>query len=365
MLSIEYRLLCTILFRHAYYQDKRSSDFSLSPTEACALAMEQNGLVMKRTKDRTLILQKMDDGIPEFKLEEPVCLNFLVYLENPLFWNVIGITSATDSGVPAISKFYLSNLDDDGQLSDKLTRKDILSPEDAMPSLENLVFNVNVAKGETSSFAITQLNAAKGWELWKTLVVNPDQEIVSVSLPRPGLYKFSKGLPGETPVKILANNDAVSSGPFFAVLDLYLDNNINAGTQMITYISNRLLPWQYVLIDIKDKKINYGNPEAISLKYMRHVNDKESPEAVLFSRVPDDELQGKIKEVVRQIRQNNIDSVDDVFVFKSDVAVPLMEHKPQTVTLEIEGLAESARLPIPDVSKINICDNHSLIYHNI
>jgi hypothetical protein len=224
---------------------------------------------------------------------------------------------------------------------------------------------VTVIKGQTDRIIVNELVAGEGWKLRKTLNVKPDQEVVRVTLQQPGLYQLTKGLAGEIPEKILANDEAVGSRPFFALLDLYLDNTIIPASELITYIDNRLLEWQYVLIDIKSKTINYGDPSAITLSYKRHANDNTSPNAVTFARLSEDELGEKMREVVRQIMENNGDSIENVFVFKSNIPVPLMEHRPQTVELHIDGLTEFAKLPVPDISTINIRGNNSLIYYNI
>jgi hypothetical protein len=365
MLSIEYRKLCSILFQHAYYQNKRSSDFTLVPTAACKAALEQNGLILKNSGDRTSVLQQMSGSLPEYPFAAPVCLSFLVYLNNPLLWNVTAVPLSGDPGAPLVRQFYLTNLKDDGTLQTGLTRHEKLSSDDVLPVLKPSRFTVEVPKGQTTAINFRRLQAGAGWVDAKSTTVKPEQEVVEIGLSQPGLYEMTKGLAGETPLKMLVSDAAVQSGPFFGMLDLWLDSNIVAGSTLITYIDNRLLEWNYVLIDIKSKKIQYGDPSEITITYARHTGDTESPSPVTFQMLAEADMNEKLKQMVQQIRDSSPDSVENVFVFKSNISVPLMQHRPPTVKLGIDGVSNFASLPVPDISTINIRGNTSLVYYNI
>lgn len=361
MLSIEYRKLCSILFKHAYYQNKRSSDFTLVPTVTCRQHLEQYGLIVRKIGDRAVILQQMNGAAPEYPLTAPVCLSFLVYLDNPLVWNITQVPAAGQ----ALRQFYLTNLKEDGTLQDQLTMQARLSPDDALPGLKPSRFTMDLPKGATSEIRIRRLVAPEGWKPFKKIAVAAEQETVEIALREAGCYEITKGLAGETPTEILVSEDALAAGPFFAVLDLWVDASIPADTERIAYIDNRLLEWHYVLIDIKSRKIQYGNPSDITISYTRHSGDSESPAAVNFAMVAEGDMDDKLKQLVSQIREGSPDSVENVFVFKSDVPVPLMEHRPPTVRLGMNGVANFASLPVPDISTIRIRGNSSLVYYNI
>lgn len=368
MLSIEYRKLCSILFQHAYYQDKRSSDFTLVPTNACKATLEQHGLILKNSGDRTLVLQQMTGNgtaLPEYPLAGPVCLSFLVYLNNPLLWNITAVPSSAGPGAAPVRQFYLTNLRDDGTLQTGLTRQAKLSSQDILPPLKPSRFTVEVPKGQTTAIKFRKLQAGAGWVEAKSIPVSADQEVVEIGLGEFGYYEMTKGLAGEVPLHILVSDEALQSGPFFAILDLWVDDNTAAGSDWVTYINNRLLEWNYILIDIKSKKIQYGDPSEITITYTRHAGDTESPSPVTFQMLAEADMNEKLKQMVRQIRESSPDSVENVFVFKSDVPVPLMQHRPPTVKLGINGVSNFASLPVPDISTINIRGNTSLVYYNI
>lgn len=362
MLSIEYRKLCSILFQHAYYQNKRSSDFTLVPTAACRQHLEQRGLIVRKIGDRTVILQQMNGPGPEYPLMEPVCLSFLVYLDNPLVWNITCVPAAAGQ---VLRQFHLTNLNVDGTLRDKLTMQARLSPDDALPVLKPTRFTLEVPKGATSEIGIRRLLAGDGWKPFKNIAVGVEQEMVEIALREAGHYEITKGLAGETPMEILVSDDALAAGPFFGILDLWIDSSMAPDSERIAYIDNRLLEWHYVLIDIKSRKIQYGDPSDITISYARHSGDSESPSAVNFAMLAEGDMDDRLRQLVSQIRDGSPDSVENVFVFKSDVPVPLMEHRPPTVRLGMNGVSNFASLPVPDISTIRIRGNSSLVYYNI
>jgi hypothetical protein len=380
MLSIEYRKLYSILFRHAYYQTKRSTDFELVPTAQCRQRLEEYGLVVRNTSGQTMVLQQMDGVVPggappggpapggpapALPMTAPVCLSFLVYLDNPLLWNVTSVPLPTDPAAATLRQFYLTNLKDDGTLQSTPTKQAKLSAEDGLPVVKPSRFNLDIPKGQTTEIKIRKRLAGEGWKAFRTIPVQPDQEIVPVHLNHPGYYEITKGIAGEIPPKILVSDEAVSAGPFFAILDLWLDSNTTEGSECITYIDNRLLEWHYVLIDIKSKKVQYGDPSGITISYARHMGDTESPSPVSFARLADADMDEKLRQLVQQIRDGSPDSVENVFVFKSDIPVPLMEHRPPTVRLGLNGVTNFASLPVPDISTVRIRGNSSLVYYNI
>ncbi|MCF0074335.1 hypothetical protein LZD49_27880 [Dyadobacter sp. CY261] len=365
MLSIENRKLVSILFRHAYYQTKRSSDFTLVPTTACLRRLEEHGLTVKSTSGQTMVLQQMEALAPALPLTAPVCLSFLVYLNNSLLWNVTNVPASANPDAAHLRQFYLTNLKDDGTWQSVPTKQAHLSAQDALPVLKSSRFTLNIPKGQTTEIKIRKLLLAEGWKPFRNIPVQPDQEVVLVNLAEPGYYEITKGLAGETPAKIVVSDDAVRAGNFFAILDLWIDNNTNEGSECIAYIDNRLLEWHYVLIDIKSKKVQYGDPSGITISYARHTADTESPSPVTFARLAEADMDDKLKQLVQQIRDGSPDSVENVFVFKSDVPVPLMEHRPPTVKLGMNGVSSFASLPVPDISTVRIRGNSSLVYYNI
>ncbi|QRR00616.1 hypothetical protein [Dyadobacter sandarakinus] len=365
MLHIAYRLLCSIGFAHSYYQNGRSRDFTLVPAAGCVPVLESFGLVLRQAGDQVLILQKMEEGQPEVPISKPVCLSFKVLLNNPLLGNVSRFSWSNGTGVsPGTRRFYLTNANlTDGSLRAGLTKEAALSDADVLPPLRPERFTLDVAAWP-GEILIEKFVGGAGWKVLSALAAIPGADSLEVNLPAPGLYRLPAALVPGGP-EFYASDEAGSSEPFFGIVDLCLDDSVEAGTQYVTYIAYRELAWHYVLIDVKNKKVPYGTGDDIRISYSRHVSDVVSPAQVEFTRLSEAELDAGLKATIDKIRNSNADSVQDVFVFGSTVPIPILEHRPPTIALGISGNTSYAKLPVPDISTVRIRGDQSLIFYNI
>jgi hypothetical protein len=367
MFHIEYRLLCSISFEHTYYQNGKSSDFTVVPTQTCHAALKRYGLVLRKTANQMLIMQRMDDGLPETPFGAAVGFTFLVYLNNAQLWNISQFSWEVNPGEHISARqFYLTNLNEaDGELLPRLTRDVRLSEKDALPRTSMERFNVEVKKGEFSEIVIEQFIPKVKWAALPPVTVKPDQEIVEVKLSEPGLYRLPPGIAGVSPPVFLANDEVARSSPLFAVADLFLDDTVDPGTNYVTYMDNRKFFWWYVLIDVRNKKVPYGQPEDIRLSFKKHDNDAQSPQVVTFAMVPEENQDPQLRRTIEQMIKTNQDSIEKVFVFASSVPIPIVENCPPVVELSMKDNPKFARLPIPDIGTIDIRGDQSLIYYHI
>lgn len=367
MLHIEYRVLCSIGFAHSYYQSGRSADFSLRPSAETGELLDSLGLVLRQTAERTLILQKMDEGAPENPLAAPVCLRFLVYINNPLLWNVsrFSWTNAANQTESA-RQFYFSNANrTDGQLRAVLTEEPTLSAKDALPPIQPQRFSLPMPAVPPAQLVIERFTLNTGWQPMPPVSIPAGQQSLEINLREPGLYRLPDGLDPPGRRELYVSDAAARSGPYFGVVDLYLDDSIMPGTDYSAYIAYREHSWQYVLIDVRNKKVPYGTVDDIQISFTRHAGDTLSPDTVHFARIADAQLNPKLRATIERIKESNADSVENVFVFGSDVPIPILEHRPPTVELGISGNTNFAKLPVPDLGTVNIQGDKSLIYYNI
>ena len=83
MINLKYQKFCSITFKHAYYRDNISRDFTLVPTATSLEQMERFGLLVKTIRGKTTILQKMDEDVAETPIKEPISLSFSLHRHCP------------------------------------------------------------------------------------------------------------------------------------------------------------------------------------------------------------------------------------------------------------------------------------------
>jgi hypothetical protein len=367
MFHIQYRQLCAIFFTHSYYQNGRSTDFTLVPTEACAETMQRYGLKMVKTADRTLVMQRMDGPVPETPFEEAVRFCFLVYLNNPLLWNVSQHEWETAPGkIVPVRQFYLTNLDQtEGTLMPGLTKTLPLSAADALLPLSGERFNVDVKKGELVEIVMEQFLPVNKWVALPAVPVKPEQEIVEVKLAEPGLYRRQPVSGAEPSPVFIANDEVSSAGPLFALIDLFLNNDVAPGQTYNTYLDNRKFFWNYIFTDVMNKNVPYGQPGDIKLSFKRHDKDTQSPVNVKFKLLPDEIQPPQIRKTVEQLLKAGQGTVSKVFVFASDQPIPILQNCPPVVELSINDNQKFAKLPVPDIETVELRGSQSLIYYHI
>lgn len=356
MLNVQYALLCSIVFEHEFYTDRISRDIVAIPTTESVKLLEDYGLLIKNVAGKTMILQKVEGGQPETPFEAVTRLCFLVFLQNPALSNLCEIGGE--------KRFYLTNLADDGSFRPQLTAQNALSAQDKLPEPTAKRFYFPFKKGEFQQLNIERFKNS-GWSLISELPVEANAEGMEINLSKPGKYKVSKQpMPaGEEPLVIVADDEVAGSPPFLAVIELFLDSAFAFGTEYKVKIINRAFKWQYVFMDVKSKKVVYGSPNNIQVTFTRHPLDSLSPVPTLFSNKPLNTLSQQQQAMISQLKTTNQATIEDVFVFESDKALPLLDNRPPVIKFGTN--TQTMVMPVPTIDTLQITDNKAVIFFNI
>lgn len=343
---LQYRKLCSIAFKHAYYRDNTSRDFSLVPTPSSLEQMQRFGLLAKTISGKTTILQKMDDGAVETPITDPICLSFILQLNNPLLLNVTETFNTRH--------FYLTNLASNGSLKSLLTDQAGLTNFDALPPLSPKRFSMSFPKGEFQLLAIKKAAPPTGFEILPPLSISSEMENVEVNLRESGKYILSKE-PISIDKTIYATNEITPNASFFGVLDLFLDQNIAPAMVYEVMLQPRIFKWQYFLVDVKNKESNFTVPANINLEFVRNAADSITPNGVLFTFQDEMTMSPDSFKVVKDIRDNNLNTIHNVYLFESNTDIPILESRSPIVKMNITtSPTVTPQLPVPDITNVQI-----------
>lgn len=356
MLNVQYTLLCSIVFEHEFYTDRICRDIVTMPTAESVKLLEDYGLLIKNVAGKTMILQKVEGGQAETPFDTVTRLCFFVFLQNPALSNLC------DTG--GEKRFYLTNLADDGSLRSQLTAQDALSAQDKLPKAMPRRFYFPFKKGEFQQLNIERFEKG-GWTSVSTLPVEANAEGMEIKLSQSGKYKVSKDpMPaGEQPQLIMADDEVASSSPFLAVIELFLDSTFAFGTEYIVKIINRAFKWQYVFMDVKSKKVVYGSPNNIQVTFTKHPLDSLSPVPTLFSNKALNTLSLQQQAMISNLKAINQATIEEVFVFESDRALPLLDNRPPVIKFGTNN--HTMVMPVPSIDSLQVVDNKAVVFFNI
>jgi hypothetical protein len=345
-MTLQYQTLCSIAFKHPYYRDGNSRDFSLAPTPSSVEQMQSFGLIAKTINGKTTILQKMAGSTAETPITKPIRLNFTIDLNNPLLLNVTETLNTR--------RFYLTNLDATGALKSRLTEQAMLSQLDALPILSPQRVSMNFPKAQFQQLAIQRTIPTIGSQNLPPLSINSNMENVEVNLRDSGKYTLTK-LPANTSETLYAHNEISPKSTFFGVLDLFLTSTIVPNTVYQVVLQQRTFKWQYFFIDVKNKPLNFTNPTDISLRFTKNTGDPITPDVVGFVYLNEFVMSDDSLKVVRDIKNNNRDMVNNVYLFESDFPIAILESRPHIVEMTLSTPPTvKPQLPIPDIENIQI-----------
>ncbi|GGN13327.1 hypothetical protein GCM10010967_56820 [Dyadobacter beijingensis] len=353
MLEILYDIRCSIVFEHHFYSEGICTDIRLTPTGDTIQALEDHGLLVKNTLGKTHIFQQISAGVPEVPFTEPVCFSFMASLTNSAIYNLF------DTG--GIRQFHLTNLNSDGTFRDTLTQDEYLSQHEILPRITPQKFNFELRKGAISKLVIDFFDST-GWNTVTTENIDPKAEGIELTFIKPGKYRITKQpLPaGETSLILIASDDAYKSTPFFALIDIWLQNDIAFKTLYTAKIPGRLFKFQYIFTDVESKQINYDIP--IIVRGKKHILDTISAESdIAFSELEiADPPESKIDIVVAQLKKTGSDRI---YVVESVSPLPVLENRPASVKLKAG--ANEVILPVPLLNDLQIIDNKAVVFFNI
>lgn len=356
MLNVQYALLCSIVFEHEFYTDGVCRDISVIPTAESVKLLKDYGLLIKNVAGKTMLFQKIENGVAETPFDAVTRLCFRVFLQNPALSNLC------ETG--GEKRFYLTNLADDGSFRPQLTAQNALSAQDKLPDTKARRFYFPFKKGEFQQLNIERFEKG-GWSLISELPVEENSEGIEVKLSQSGKYKVSKQpMPaGEQPQLLMADDEVMSSAPFLAIIELFLDSNLVFGTEYKVKITNRTLKWQYIFMDVKSKKVVYGSPDNIQMTFSRHPLDAISTVPTRFINRALDTLSPQQQGMIGKLKTANQDTLQDVFVFESDTALPILDNRPPTVRFSTN--AQVMVMPVPTIDSIQISDDKAVVFFNI
>jgi hypothetical protein len=353
MLDILYDIRCSIVFEHHFYSEGICTDIRLTPTGATMQTLEDYGLLVKNSRGKTHIFQQISAGAPEIPFTEPVCFSFLVSLTNSDIYRVF------DTGL--IRQFHLTNLNSDGTFRDTLTQDEYISQHEILPRLTSQKFNFELEKGAVSQLIIDFFDTT-GWSTVSTKYIDPKAEGIELTFIKPGKYKITKQpLPaGENPIIIIANDEANKSTPFFALIDIWLHNDIALKKLYTIKIKGRQFKFQYVFTDVENKQIDYDIPIVVTGK--KHILDTiTTGNDIPFSELDiADPPESKIDMIVAQLRK--IGS-GEIYVVESVSPLPVLENRPPSIKLKAG--TNDVILPAPLLNDLQIIDNKAVVFFNI
>lgn len=362
-MDLKYQSLCTIAFKHAYYRDNTSRDFTLVPTATSLEQMQQFGLLAKTIRGKTTILQKMDGAVAETPFNDPICLSFTILLNNPLLLNVTETFGTR--------RFYLTNLASNGTLRSSLTEQAQLSQFDALSTIYPQRFSMNFPKGQFQGLAVKRVAPTQWLQNLPPLSINAEMETTLVNLTESGKYELTK-LPNGTPEIRYANDEILNNPSFFGVLELFFDINSTPISYDIT-LQQRVFTWQYFLVDVKNKAVNFINPVNIKLTFTKSTKDNITPNGISFVHKNTQTMSADALKTVTDLKINNPNLVNDIYLFESDNNIPVLENRPPIVQLSLLSNPNvKPQLPIPDIENIKIrlptptaTTANAMIFYNI
>ena len=346
MLNIKYQNLCSIAFRHEYYRDGVSRDFTLIPTETTQNLMQTYGLYAKNTGGKTIILQKMDKNVVDTPFTQPICLTFAVQLNNPALLSVSRLSDKR--------QFYLSNIQADGTYRALLTEQAVLSDKDALPPMRPQQYSLNIPKDKFKKIEISRVLAG-GIKNYPPLSIERDMETVLLKFPASGKYTLTKqpSNPGDISEIVYANSEINTS--LFGIVELFLDRTLVPPMNYAVAIEARRFKWQYFLTDTQSKDVNYNNdPANVRLTYTRNPNDLLSPNIVLFAYKGIQTISPDAFKVMQNIGKISPE-IKQIMLFESDNNIPILESRSPTIEMTVlPNTSYKPKLPVPDITSLNV-----------
>jgi hypothetical protein len=353
MLDILYDIRCSIVFEHHFYSESICTDIRLTPTDTTKQTLEDYGLLVKNSLGKTHIFQQISAGAPEIPFTDPVCFSFLVSFTNSDIYSVL------ETGT--IRQFHLTNLNNDGTFRPTLTQDEYISEQELLPRLIPQKFYLELKKEEVSQLVIDFFDTA-GWSTVSTEDIDPKAEGIELNFTKPGKYRITKKpiKAGETPITLIASDDAYKNTPFFALINLWLHSGLALRTLYTVKITERLFKFQYVFTDVESKQIDYDIP--IIVRGKKHIldtitagNDIEFTELQVA-----DPPQSKTDILVAQLKK--IGSIK-IYVVESASPLPVLENRPPSIKLKAG--ANDVILPVPLLNDLQIIDNKAVVFFNI
>lgn len=359
MLNIKYHLLCSIFVEHDFYSDGLCRDILLMPTHESIQKLREYELIIKQIEGKLLIFQRVEAAQqPETPFDIPIRLCFFAFLQNPQLANLC------DTGTVTKERFYLTNVAQDGTLRTQLTEQAALSAQDIMPLTCAKRFFFDFEKGQFQQLHIERFGR-NGWELVELKAVNADQEGLEMTLPTSGKYRLTKQpLPaGESAQLLVVEEDTSRHASMWGMVELFLDHTVGFGTEYTLKITNRLLPWQYVLIDVKSKKVQHNAPNGVHLNFTRHPLDTLSPVPTTFTHKPVATLSAQQQAMIANLKTTHQDTIQDIFVFESDNALPILENRPPTVKFALD--AQTIVMGTPTIDTLQVSESKAIVFFNV
>lgn len=353
MLSISYSVFCSVEFEHSFYNDLVCRDIELIPTAATRESMDNHGLLLKSVSGKTIVLRRMEGNLPQVEISVPIQLSFMALIKNPALQSLFGVTGAT--------RFHLTNLDQNGAMRNRLTRQDSLSSEDKLPVIESQRINFTFPKETFQRLEVTRFQKG-GWSEPVLYSLQPESENFTINLQEPGKYGIAKH-PGQTAADasmIIANQEARSSGPFWALVDLFADDTIPAGTRYRVTIPNRPFRFQYVFIDLASQDIELEPTVAVS--GARHGLDVVNPNSFTFSNILMN-LDTPVTMLEKTVAGLKKAGSKIPFAMESDTELYILENRPPSIGFNV-NLRETS-LPVPMIDDLRIIDNKAVVFLNI
>jgi hypothetical protein len=354
MLNIQYDILCSFQFEHDFYLGSICREIKIIPTAESVQQMDQYGLLFKRTPTQTCIVQRIEGGVAETPFDAPVRLCFWVHFENPALFRVCDTGTAT--------QFYLTNMVGDGTLRTRLTQQTMLSEQDQAPKMVGKRLNLNFPKGEFQQLSVEQFTKA-GWVQTDNVAIDPEAEVQQITFKESGKYRLTKApMPaGQSPQIVFSDGEVAGNRPFWAVIDLHLEASVALRTQYRVRITNKQWKWQYVLMDVKSKTVDFGPTDGREIE----VKHEAATGTILnFSKKTLAELPAPQALQLTQIKQIHSDILNDLFVFESAELLPIFQNRPPPV-IKFEANGKTIILPVPTLDTLQTFENKAVVFFNI
>ncbi len=354
MLSLKYATLSTVEANHSYYHDGQCSEVIFEAFKSTLEIVGEYNIKFAIQPGKLRIIGKVEDNngllSPDPPLVSPLCLQFFLKITD----NSLGNTAELDG----TRQFYLSNLFPDFTVEHPLlTQGANLSDTEACPTVFANTYTATVEAGKFSSLTIKRYWPG-GLVQFAKINIDAAKETIRVSNIPDGRYRLEwekSDLSGTLQEEVFVSSEARDSSNWLAVVEIFLTPalvaNLSNPPSFRFIFAFKAKPWTYFLIDWK-KKVDFPSDAAL-LTIERNLVEDEKKE---HSRLPDDITFNQLEPAAltpeeRKSRAGLLlgASVKDVYVFKSQGAIPFLDGDAPTLQLIRTDTAKSLikELPAP------------------